>query len=73
MPEHTVTESDADVHKKALSLVLAIDKAVIDVRGDDWRGNHAKEQIIKDAIYRVLKDVPALERIYQIIVQQKEY
>ena len=65
--------ADANPQEKALELALEIDKAIINVRGDNWRGNHAKEQIIKDALYQVLKDVPALERIYQIIVQQQEY
>ena len=71
LPANVVAETDSD--KKALELTLEIDKAIINVRGDNWRGNHAKEQIIKDALYQVLKDVPALERIYQIIVQQQEY
>ncbi len=65
--------TDAGRRKKALELVLEIDKAIIDVRNNNWRGNHAKEQIIKNALYDVLKDVPTLERIYQIIVQQYEY
>ena len=73
MPGHMVADKDINAHKKALNLVVEINKAVIDVRSDDWRGNHAKEQIVKNAIYQVLKDVPALDRIYQIIVQQKEY
>ena len=73
MPEKMLADGDAAVHERALNLVLEIDRAVIDVRSDDWRGNHAKEQIIKNALYQVLGDVPALERIYQILVQQKEY
>ncbi len=73
MPAKLVAEGNADLHESALNLALEIDRAVIDVRSDNWRGNHAKEQIIKNAIYQVLNDVPALERIYQIIVQQKEY
>ena len=73
MPVKDVADVDADVHEKALKLTLEIDNAVIQVRSDDWRGNHAKEQIIKNALHQVLKDVPTLDRIYQIIVQQKEY
>ncbi len=67
------SEFHSDPHEKALKLALEIDKAIIDVSSDNWRGNHAKEQVIKNALYQVIKDVPALERIYQIIVQQKEY
>jgi len=65
--------ADADPQKKALELTLEIDKAIINVRSDNWRGNHAKEQLIKSALYEVLKDAVTLERIYQIIVQQHEY
>ncbi len=73
MPGIFVTDGDADSNEKALNLALEIDKEVKDARSDNWRGNHAKEQVVKNAIYQVLKDVPTLERIYQIIVQQKEY
>ncbi|MEN8129156.1 MAG: HsdR family type I site-specific deoxyribonuclease [Pseudomonadota bacterium] len=73
MPEKIISEDDASMHKMALKLTLEIDRAIIDVRSDDWRGNHAKEQIIKNALYQVLKDVPALERIFEIIMQQSEY
>ncbi len=73
MPEQMVEDSDADMNDKALTLALEIDSAIIEVRGDNWRGNHAKEQLVKNALYQILEDIPALERIYQIIVQQREY
>ncbi|HDZ79354.1 MAG TPA: HsdR family type I site-specific deoxyribonuclease [Gammaproteobacteria bacterium] len=65
--------ADANAQEIALEITLKIDKAIIDIRSDNWRGNHAKEQIIKNALYQVLKDVPTLDRIFEIIMQQKEY
>ena len=72
LPANVVAEG-GDVREKALNLALEINSAVINVRSDGWRGSHAKEQNIKQALYLVIKDVPALERIFEIIVQQKEY
>jgi len=62
-----------------LALALEIDKAIKTKRPDSWRGEHAREQIVKRAIYEALKEnaKPAnsetVERIFQIIYQQTEY
>jgi type I restriction enzyme R subunit len=42
-------------------------------RPDGWRGVHAREQWIKSAMYQVLKDVEEVERLFQIVKQQREY
>jgi len=56
-----------------LALALEIDTAVKRSRPDDWRGIQAREQVIKRALYDVLKDIDEVERIFKIIFQQHEY
>lgn len=43
------------------------------MRPDGWRGIQAREQVIKAALYEVLKDVAEVERIFRIVKQQTEY
>ena len=54
-------------------LAIAIDTAVKEKRHDDWRGIKAREQVIKSALFDVLKDESEVERIFLIIKAQKEY
>ena len=52
---------------------LEIDAAIKNVRPDDWRGVQAREQVVKRALYDILKDFDEVERIFKIIFQQNEY
>ena len=54
-------------------LAINIDTAVKEKRHDDWRGIKAREQVIKSALFDVLKDESEVERIFLIIKAQKEY
>lgn len=55
-------------------LALQLDQAVKVVRPDAWRGVQPKEQVIKRAIYQILKDKDEVERIFRIIKEQaKDY
>ena len=54
-------------------LAIKIDEVVKQVRPDGWRGIQAREQVIKAALYGVLRDKDEVERIFLIIKQQKEY
>lgn len=57
-----------------LGLALKIDRTVRSARPDNWRGNVAKENLIKQALLPVLGfDETELERIFQVIVAQSEY
>ncbi|MDD5321814.1 MAG: HsdR family type I site-specific deoxyribonuclease [Methylococcales bacterium] len=56
-----------------LALTLRIDETIKKIRPDDWRGVQAKEQIIKAALYGILRNVTEVERIFFIITQHKEY
>jgi type I restriction enzyme R subunit len=55
------------------ALALEIDEAVKRARPDGWRGILAREQVIKRALYEVLRDVAEVERIFLIIKRHKEY
>jgi type I restriction enzyme R subunit len=62
-----------DQKDEDLELVIKIDETVKRIRPDGWRGVKAKEQIIKAALYGVLQKEVEVERIFLIIMQQKEY
>ena len=58
---------------RALELAQQIDVAVKRVRPDGWRGVQAREQVIKAALYEILRDEAEVERIFPIIRAQGEY
>jgi len=58
---------------KSEKLALSVDWAVHDSRRADWRGNPPSENLIKQSIYKILKDKDMVEEIYQVIKQQDEY
>ncbi|MFA4828057.1 MAG: HsdR family type I site-specific deoxyribonuclease [Thermodesulfovibrionales bacterium] len=55
------------------ALAIATDEAINRVKKADWKGNPQKENEIKAEIYKILKDVNEVERIFSIIKQQNEY
>lgn len=58
---------------KNKELAIAVHEAVIKYRPDGWRGNDAKENVIKYGLYQVLQDEDEVERIFPIIMEQGEY
>lgn len=54
-------------------LTLACHEAIQYHKLADWKGDEKKEEVLKGALYQVLKDVGEVERIFPIIKQQKEY
>ncbi len=52
---------------------ILVDAAVYSSRRADWRGNIPSENLIKQAIYKVLKDKTEVERIFPVIKKQNEY
>ena len=52
---------------------VRLDEKVKKERTDAWRGILAREQLIKEALYGILKDQDEVERIFLIIYQQQEY
>ena len=67
-----VAESDEESEK--LQLTIEIDKAVREVKPSNFRGNTARENVIKKALYPILgNDIDEVERIFAIIEKQDEY
>lgn len=58
-------------HDEALALL--VDAKINEVRPADWRGDEIKERIIKQALFNVLSDEAAVERLFPIIKAQGEY
>jgi len=58
---------------KILRLALDIDEAIKRVRPDGWRGVQAREQVIKAELYKFVKDVAEVERLFLIVKAQREY
>ena len=58
---------------KSEELAVLVDAAVHSSRLPGWPGNPPSENLIKMAIYKVLKDKAEVERIFQIVKQQNEY
>jgi type I restriction enzyme R subunit len=54
-------------------LTLKVHQAVMSSKSDGFRGNQAKENLIKQALYQVLNDVDRVEQIFNIVKQQDEY
>lgn len=71
--EPTLPCGDTDVLNPTLALALRIDETVKAVRPDGWRGNPAKESIIKRALFLLLDDGDQIERIFLILKSQGEY
>jgi energy-coupling factor transporter ATP-binding protein EcfA2 len=57
----------------ALDTALKLDAAIKAKRPDGWRGVVAKEQMVKQAMFDVLKDIKEVNRLYPIVFAQKEY
>ncbi|MBX9636047.1 MAG: HsdR family type I site-specific deoxyribonuclease [Nitrosomonas sp.] len=55
------------------ALALQLNDAVRDHKQDGWRGNQAKENEIKRAIFDIVKDADEVERIFAIVKQQRDY
>jgi type I restriction enzyme, R subunit len=54
-------------------LALKIDAIVIETKSDGWRGNTAKENLIKQSIFNLLEDQDKVETIFKVIIQQDDY
>jgi type I restriction enzyme R subunit len=55
------------------ALAIALDKAVRESKQADFRHNEFKERRIKQALYKVLNDIDAVERVYNVAAAQGEY
>lgn len=67
-----LTQDDSG-SQAVVDLTMKIDQTVKQVRPDDWRGNQAKEEVIKAALYGVLQDVDLVHSLFSVISELKEY
>ncbi len=58
---------------KDKKLAIAVHETIIKYRPDGWRGNEAKERVIKNWLYKILNDEVEVERIFAIVKKQYEY
>lgn len=54
-------------------LAMAVHEALVNYCPDGWRGNDAKESVIKSKLYEILGDSDEVERVFPIITHQGEY
>jgi len=54
-------------------LAMQVHDAIMRVKKADWKGNFPKENEIKAAMHRILKDMVEVERIFPIVKEQNEY
>lgn len=76
VPKILTTQSQRALYNNLsndVDLAMACDEAVQYSKQDNFRGDLVKERNIKKALYNVLNDEDEVERIFQIIVNQKEY
>ena len=64
-----VTKND----QEQLDLVMRLDAAIHGSKTHNWRGNAARENIIKGAIYEVINDFDEVIRLFDIIKLHDEY
>jgi type I restriction enzyme R subunit len=58
---------------RALDTALALDAAIKSKRPDSWRATVAKEQMVKQVMFDVLKDIKEVNRLFSIVLTHKEY
>jgi len=59
--------------REAEATAIAIDAAVRVSRPDDWRGHPSRERVIKKAMYAILGNEAAVERLFMVVKEQREY
>ena len=64
-----LTHSDEEL----VSLVEKVHNTVVAAKHDDFRGNVAKENMVKGAIFGVVQDMDLTEKLFTLITHQDEY
>lgn len=54
-------------------LAIKLDKKIKEDKPHNWKGNDAKELVVKKAMYEVLQDVNEVNRLFAIVKQQGDY
>lgn len=56
-----------------MALAVKLHEAILNHRPDSWRGNAAKENTVKGAMFGVLQNFDEVLRLFPIVCQQQEY
>jgi len=54
-------------------LILELHEKIISIKPDKWLGDKAKEKVIQRGIYEVTNDDDAVDKIFNIVKEQREY
>jgi type I restriction enzyme R subunit len=74
MVNEATTNSETDFHEaRTLEIALLLDAEIKARRPNGWRGVLAKEQMVKQVMYDVLKDIAEVNRLFPIVSAQQEY
>jgi len=55
------------------ALALALDRAIRHTKKDSWRGNRIKEREVKYVIHEHLGEDSEVDRIFELVKNQREY
>ena len=55
------------------NLAIALDNVIRRTKKDNWRGSKIKQREVKNAIKKFLPHVGELNKIFEIVKEQKEY
>lgn len=55
------------------TLAVTLDQAILATRQDGWRGNRIKERAVRYVIQTHISDEAEVERIFELVKNQKEY
>lgn len=69
-PENRVAEASPDIAEAA---ALTVDEAIRRVKKDGWRDNRFKQIEVHNAIKAVLGDVGLVDKIFEIVKNQRDY
>jgi type I restriction enzyme, R subunit len=61
------------VRPVALPLCLILHDKINSVKPDKWKGDKAKEKALLKGIYEVVEDYDEVDKIFEIVKEQKEY
>jgi type I restriction enzyme, R subunit len=62
-----------DNYSKDEEFVLILHEKINAVKPDKWKGDKAKEKVLLRGIYEVVDDYEAVDKVFDIVREQKEY
>jgi type I restriction enzyme R subunit len=59
--------------REDVSKAIMVHEAIVEYTPNGWKGDSAKENIIKEQIYKVLNDFDDTVKVFEVIKEQNEY